>query len=243
MLLRGVGESAAEWRPVQQALSRAYDVIGLDFPGFGGSARLPANALAMAVALADAVEREIDQLGIGDFHVAGYSLGARVSLELATRGRIRSVVAIAPNGKSRVLTWRCFWLDTPMSRSGAYVGWCSRLARTGDDGRQVSGGANAYLVYGWAEHRAQHGRHRVGFDISTLQLVVGEWRNRGGASLTTVLAHVPLSSHAAARPDRPAPRHKARPSNDGAVGRRLGSQPRRASETLRRSRKPNSSLS
>jgi pimeloyl-ACP methyl ester carboxylesterase len=37
-------------------------------------------------------------LGVGDFHVAGYSLGARVSLELATRGRTRSVVAIAPDG-------------------------------------------------------------------------------------------------------------------------------------------------
>ena len=105
MLLHGVGESAVGWRPVQQALSRAYDVIALDFPGFGGSARLPANALPSAVALADAVEREMDQLGIGDFHVAGYSLGARVSLELATRGRIRSVVAIAPDG-----------LGTPLER-------------------------------------------------------------------------------------------------------------------------------
>ena len=50
------------------------------------------------MALADAVEREMDQLGIGDFHVAGYSLGARVSFELAIRGRIRLVVAIAPDG-------------------------------------------------------------------------------------------------------------------------------------------------
>jgi pimeloyl-ACP methyl ester carboxylesterase len=105
VLLHGVGESAVGWRPVQQALSRHYDVISLDFPGFGGSARLPANALPSAVALADAVEREMDQLGIGDFHVAGYSLGARVSLELATRGRIRSVIAIAPDG-----------LGTPLER-------------------------------------------------------------------------------------------------------------------------------
>jgi len=73
-------------------------VIVLDFPGFGGSAKLPADALPNAAALADAVAGEMDQLGIGDFHVAGYSLGARVSLELATRGRIRSVVAIAPDG-------------------------------------------------------------------------------------------------------------------------------------------------
>ncbi len=105
VLLHGVGESAVGWRPVQEALSRAYDVIALDFPGFGGSARLPADAQPSAVALADAVEREMDQLGIGDFHVAGYSLGARVSLELATRGRIRSVIAIAPDG-----------LGTPLER-------------------------------------------------------------------------------------------------------------------------------
>jgi pimeloyl-ACP methyl ester carboxylesterase len=105
VLLHGVGESAVGWRPVQEALSRRYDVIALDFPGFGGSARLSANALPDAVALADAVEHEMDQLGIGDFHVAGYSLGARVSLELATRGRIRSVVAIAPDG-----------LGTPLER-------------------------------------------------------------------------------------------------------------------------------
>jgi pimeloyl-ACP methyl ester carboxylesterase len=73
-------------------------VITLDLPGFGGSARLPATTRPGAVALADAAERETDQLGTGDFHAAGYSLGARVSPELAARGRIRSVVAIAPDG-------------------------------------------------------------------------------------------------------------------------------------------------
>jgi pimeloyl-ACP methyl ester carboxylesterase len=98
VLLHGVGESAVGWCPVLEALSRDHDVIALDLPGFGASAMLPANALPNVVALADAVEREMDQLGIADFHVAGYSLGARVSLELATRGRIRSVVAIAPDG-------------------------------------------------------------------------------------------------------------------------------------------------
>jgi pimeloyl-ACP methyl ester carboxylesterase len=51
-----------------------------------------------AAALADAIERELDELGVADFHVAGCSLGGRVALELATRGRVRSVVAIAPDG-------------------------------------------------------------------------------------------------------------------------------------------------
>lgn len=98
MLLHGVGESAVGWRPVQQMLSREYDVIALDFPGFGDSAALPAGVEPSAAALADAVERQLDDLGVADFHVAGYSLGARVALELASRGRVRSVVAIAPDG-------------------------------------------------------------------------------------------------------------------------------------------------
>src|SRR4051794_25517400 len=52
VLLHGVGESAVGWRPVQEALSRHYDVIALDFPGFGDSAKLSADALPNAAALA-----------------------------------------------------------------------------------------------------------------------------------------------------------------------------------------------
>ena len=55
----------------------------MDFPGFGDSAALPAHVAPTAAELADAVEREMDELGVVDFHVAGYSLGARVALELA----------------------------------------------------------------------------------------------------------------------------------------------------------------
>jgi pimeloyl-ACP methyl ester carboxylesterase len=44
-------------------------------------------------------------LGVAQFHVAGYSLGARVALELATRGRTLSVITIAPDG-----------LGTPLER-------------------------------------------------------------------------------------------------------------------------------
>jgi pimeloyl-ACP methyl ester carboxylesterase len=105
VLLHGVGESAVGWRPVEEMLSREYDVIALDLPGFGDSAAFPAGVEPTAAALADAVEQELDDLGVPDFHVAGYSLGGRVALELASRGRVRSVVAIAPDG-----------LGTPLER-------------------------------------------------------------------------------------------------------------------------------
>jgi pimeloyl-ACP methyl ester carboxylesterase len=98
VLLHGVGESAVGWQPVLQALSDDYDVIAFDLPGFGGSPALPPGVVPTAAALADAVEGELERLGVAQFHVAGYSLGARVALELATRGRTHSVIAIAPDG-------------------------------------------------------------------------------------------------------------------------------------------------
>jgi pimeloyl-ACP methyl ester carboxylesterase len=93
------------WRPVHDALSKHYDVIAVDLPGFGRSPALPWGVAPTAAALADAVERELDRLGLAQFHVAGYSLGARVALELAIRGRTHSVIAIAPDG-----------LGTPLER-------------------------------------------------------------------------------------------------------------------------------
>ena len=104
-MLHGVGESAVGWQPILQALSDNYDVIAFDLPGFGRSPALPPGVAPTAAALADAIEGELDRLGVVQFHVAGYSLGARVALELATRGRTRSVIAIAPDG-----------LGTPLER-------------------------------------------------------------------------------------------------------------------------------
>ena len=47
--------------------------------------------------LADAVERALDEAGWETAHVVGNSLGGYVALQLATRGRARSVVALAPS--------------------------------------------------------------------------------------------------------------------------------------------------
>jgi pimeloyl-ACP methyl ester carboxylesterase len=49
-------------------------------------------------ALADAVEAAMDAAGIGTAHLVGNSLGGYLALQLASRGRARSVVALAPAG-------------------------------------------------------------------------------------------------------------------------------------------------
>ena len=41
VLVHGVGESVVGWRPVHDELSKDYDVIAIDLPGFGGSPSLP----------------------------------------------------------------------------------------------------------------------------------------------------------------------------------------------------------
>ncbi|MGS0685141.1 alpha/beta fold hydrolase [Nakamurella sp. GG22] len=110
VLLHGLGESHIGWRPVLDALAEEYDVIAIDLPGFGRSPALPSTISPTAVNLARAVERTLDDLGVGSFHVAGYSLGARVAIQLADSGRVRSVIAIAPDG-----------LGTPLERVQGFV--------------------------------------------------------------------------------------------------------------------------
>ena len=97
VLLHGLGLTWRCWKPVLGALEALHDAIALDLPGFGDAPPLAGHAPTVG-ALADAVERELDGLGLETAHLAGNSLGGWIALELARRGRARSVVAFAPVG-------------------------------------------------------------------------------------------------------------------------------------------------
>jgi pimeloyl-ACP methyl ester carboxylesterase len=133
VLLHGVGESRTGWHPVLPALASRYDVITLDLPGFGASPPLPSNVAPMAAALADAVERALDELGVGRVHAAGYSLGGRVALQLAVRGRLESVIAIAPDGLGTPLErlHQALALAGRRMRANALAPWAADVAATG----------------------------------------------------------------------------------------------------------------
>ncbi len=79
-------------------LEQRFDVLAVDLPGFGHSAPLPSTIAPTPEALADAVEDEMGRAGFDSAHLAGTSLGGWISLELARRGRARSVTAISPAG-------------------------------------------------------------------------------------------------------------------------------------------------
>ncbi|UOX99809.1 alpha/beta fold hydrolase [Blastococcus sp. PRF04-17] len=96
LLLHGWGSSQRDFTAVVPALVERFDVINVDLPGAGRSRHLDERPTVAAIT--DAVERTLDAEGVERAHVLGNSLGARVAIELARRGRALSVVSIAPSG-------------------------------------------------------------------------------------------------------------------------------------------------
>ncbi|HYN51118.1 MAG TPA: alpha/beta hydrolase, partial [Thermoleophilaceae bacterium] len=98
VLVHGIGHTWRGWKPMLPLLEPSFDVLAVDMPGFGHSPALPEGAESTPEALADAVEDAMEEAGFETAHLAGNSLGGWVSLELARRGRARTVTAISPAG-------------------------------------------------------------------------------------------------------------------------------------------------
>jgi pimeloyl-ACP methyl ester carboxylesterase len=94
--LHGFMDTWRIWELVLPALERRHDVLALTLAGHAGGP--PIEGEASVTALADAVERAMDEAGFATAHLAGNSLGGYLALKLAERGRAESVVALAPIG-------------------------------------------------------------------------------------------------------------------------------------------------
>jgi len=94
--LHGFTDTWRTWELVLPALERRHDVLAPTLAGHAGGPAL-AGPVTSAT-LADAVERAMDDAGFATAHLVGNSLGGFVALQLAARGRARSVVALAPAG-------------------------------------------------------------------------------------------------------------------------------------------------
>jgi pimeloyl-ACP methyl ester carboxylesterase len=98
VLIHGFSGTRQLWEPVLPALERDHDVLAVSLAGHVGGTALEAGAQTSVTALVDAVERDMDAAGFERAHVAGNSLGGWIALELAARGRARSVVGLSPAG-------------------------------------------------------------------------------------------------------------------------------------------------
>jgi pimeloyl-ACP methyl ester carboxylesterase len=98
LLLHGLGTTRQDFDRILPLLAERFDVLAVDLPGQGQAPALDVRPTVPA--LADALEADLDARGLDRVHMLGNSLGARLALELARRGRARSVVAISPSGLS-----------------------------------------------------------------------------------------------------------------------------------------------
>ena len=96
LLLHGIGSTHDDFAALRPQLDARYRVLAPDLPGHGRSPALPRRPTIAAIT--DAVAADLDEIGVGRVHVFGNSIGARVGLELAVRGRASSVVAVSPSG-------------------------------------------------------------------------------------------------------------------------------------------------
>lgn len=98
VLLHGFTATWRCWLPVLPELVARYDVLAPTLTGHdGGPPAFPDQGHALSDA-AGHVERQLDEQGIDTAHLVGNSMGGALVLELAKRGRARSVVALSPGG-------------------------------------------------------------------------------------------------------------------------------------------------
>jgi pimeloyl-ACP methyl ester carboxylesterase len=97
VLVHGFTATWRCWLPVADRLAQRFEVIAPTLHGHDGGPEPPVAARSITHA-ADHFELLLDELGVGVAHLAGNSMGGALALELAKRGRARSVVAISPGG-------------------------------------------------------------------------------------------------------------------------------------------------
>ncbi|MCX4096288.1 alpha/beta fold hydrolase [Nocardia sp. alder85J] len=105
VLVHGVGSRWQVWEPLLPLLAESFEVFAVDLPGFGASPALPETTVDT---LTDALDAFLTEHGLDRPHLAGNSMGGLIALDLAARGRARSVTVFSPIG---------FW-------SAAGVWWC-----------------------------------------------------------------------------------------------------------------------
>jgi pimeloyl-ACP methyl ester carboxylesterase len=116
LLIHGLGGDRHSFGPILPALTARHDVVAPELPGHGAAPELAGEVTVDA--LADAIEGFIDAHDLDGVDVVGSSLGARLVLELARRGRVGTAIALDPGG---------FWTARERTLFGTSVAASYRL--------------------------------------------------------------------------------------------------------------------
>ncbi len=180
--LHGFTDTWRTWELVLPALERRHAVLAPTLAGHAGGP--PIGEPVGNASLADAVERAMDDAGLETAHLVGNSLGGHVALQLAARGRARTVVALAPAGG---------WAqgDESYRNTLAYFATMQDLLKT------AAPHAEAILA-------TPEGRRRATRDIATnfehLPAELLAHQLRGAASCDAVFALIDLAAREGWRP-------------------------------------------
>lgn len=118
LLIYGLGSSWRAWQPILDDLATGRSVIAIDLPGHGAT---PAEQDSGTFeGLVGSVERYLAANDLVGVDVVGSSMGARIVLELARRGKVGNVVALDPGG---------FWRGWERRFFRATIGLSGRLLR------------------------------------------------------------------------------------------------------------------
>lgn len=85
VLAHSLGSSHMMWDWCLPLLTPYFRVVRFDLPGHGGSAPAPIDVPLTMDALLDALEVSLNKLGVGQFHIAGLSIGGLIALAAAQR--------------------------------------------------------------------------------------------------------------------------------------------------------------
>jgi pimeloyl-ACP methyl ester carboxylesterase len=96
LLVHGLGGSWRSWSTILPALSTSRELIAIDLPGHGDTPATDDSATFSG--LTNSVDAFITEQQLDGIDVVGSSLGARIVLELARRGRTGATIALDPGG-------------------------------------------------------------------------------------------------------------------------------------------------
>ncbi|MCP9623098.1 alpha/beta hydrolase [Nocardia otitidiscaviarum] len=120
LLLHGVTMSGRAWKELSPSLSERHEVLAPTLRGHRGG--VPPERRPVRIRdLVDDMERLLDEKGWETAHLAGNSLGGWIAVELARRGRARTVCALSPAG---------FWTAgvAEQTHGTTTLRWLARLA-------------------------------------------------------------------------------------------------------------------
>lgn len=117
LLVHGLGGSHKSWNTITPALAQTREVIAPDLPGHGET---PAETDSGTFeGLARSLDDWLDKENLSGIDMVGSSMGARLVLEMARRGRSGSVVALDPGGFWK--GWERIFFRTTITASIALV--------------------------------------------------------------------------------------------------------------------------